>query len=234
MAQSLKRFYQDVGLAREGDGWQLALDGKPVKTPAGRALEIAHSRLADAVAAEWRAQGDKIDLASMPLTRLAMGVSDHVVPRMAAIQADALKYAETDLLCYRAETPDRLAVRQAREWQPFLDWAAREMNAPLAIATGIVAIEQDEGSLRALRDTLATLDAYRLLVAQALTARFGSLVLALAVLAGEAGALEAFQVSRLDEIFQAEIWGTDSEAEKRAQLIRREVEDLALFLSLLD
>jgi chaperone required for assembly of F1-ATPase len=234
MAPSVKRFYQQVDLARAGEGLELRLDGKPVKTPAGRPLVIAHQRLADAVAEEWRAQGEKIDLASMPLTRLMMGMNDHVAPRMAAMQADALKYAETDLLCYRAETPERLTERQARAWQPFLDWAAREMNAPLAVAAGIVAVRQDEASLAALRDRLASLDPYWLLVAQGLTARFGSLVLALAVLAGETSALEAFDISRLDEVFQAEIWGVDAEAEKRVQVIRREVEDLALFLSLLD
>ncbi|MFZ1990712.1 MAG: ATP12 family protein [Alphaproteobacteria bacterium] len=234
MRQPLKRFYSEVALAPDREAFRLTLDGKQAKTPAGRPVSIAHSRLAEAVAEEWRAQAEKIDLASMPLMRLVLSVTDHVAPRVAPAQADALKYGETDLLCYRAEAPEKLALRQAKAWQPYLDWAAREMNAPLAVAAGVVAIEQDKASLAALGAALAALDPYRLLVTQALTARFGSLVLALAVVAGRATALEAFETSRLDEIFQAEIWGADAEAERRAQVIRREVEDLARFLSLLD
>lgn len=234
MRQPLKRFYKEVALAPDGGCQKLTLDGKQAKTPAGRPISIEHPRLADAVAGEWRAQSKKVDLASMPLTRLVLSVSDHVAPRMAAAQADALKYGETDLLCYRADTPEKLARLQADIWQPYLDWAAREMNAPLAVAAGVVAIAQDEASLAALGKALAALDPYRLLVAQGLTARFGSLVLALAVVAGKASALEALEASRLDEIFQAEVWGADAEAERRAQVIRQEVEDLSLFLSLLD
>lgn len=234
MRAPLKRFYKDVALAPDDAGWQLTLDGKPTKTPAGRPVSIAHKRLADAIAEEWRGQGDKVDLASMPLTRLVMSVTDHVAPRLAATKADTLKYGETDLLCYRADTPERLVERQAAAWQPYLDWAATEMNAPLKVATGLVPVTQDEDALTSLGAVLHALDPYRLLIAHALTARFGSLVLALAVVDGKVSALEALDVSRLDEIFQAEIWGADGEAEKRTQVIRREVEDLARFLSLLD
>jgi len=234
MRQPLKRFYNEVALVRNGEGFKLVLDGKVAKTPVGRPVAIAHVRLAEAVAEEWRAQDEKIDLVSMPLTRLTLSVNDHVAPRMAATRGDALKYGETDLLCYRAAAPEKLAQRQAQVWQPYLDWAAREMSAPLAVSAGLVAIEQDEASIAALGAALAALDPYRLLVVQALTARFGSLVLALAVVAGRASALEALEVSRLDEVFQAEIWGADAEADARAQVIRREVEDLARFLSLLD
>src|SRR5262249_35237975 len=157
----------------DDEGVRLTLDGKVAKTPAGRPIAIAHPRLAEAVGQEWRTQGEKIDLATMPLTRLVLSVNDHVVPRMPAARSDAMKYGETDLLCYRAETPEKLAQRQAETWQPYLDWAAREMKARLVVATGVVAIAQEEASLAALGRALAALDPYRLLVAQALTARFG-------------------------------------------------------------
>ena len=230
----MKRFYQVVSLAPLGTGSQLLLDGKAAKTPAGNLLAVEHRRLGEAIADEWRAQDKKIELANMPMTRLAIGVADHVAPRMSDVLNDTLRYGATDLLCYRAETPERLVERQARAWQPFLDWAARDLDARLTVAVGVVAIDQDAASLAALRGKLASLDAYWLLVAQGLTMRFGSLLLALAVIEGEASALEAFEVSRIDETFQAEIWGTDAEAEKHVALIRREVENFSRFLSLLD
>lgn len=234
MPPTVKRFYQEVDLRPQREGWRLLLDGKPAKTPRGRLVAMVHRRLADAVAEEWRTQGEKIDLVSMPLTRLVMSLNDRVAPDVAATLADALKYAETDLLCYRASSPERLAERQARIWQPYLDWAAREMKAPLAVAAGVVAVAQNTASLAALRDELIKLDPYRLLVAHGMTVRTGSLVLALAVVAGQTSALDALEASRLDEIFQAELWGSDAEAERRSEVIRREVADLALFLSLLD
>ncbi|HXZ68326.1 MAG TPA: ATP12 family chaperone protein, partial [Alphaproteobacteria bacterium] len=147
----MKRFYNEVALARDGEGFRLLLDGRPAKSPAGRLIAIVHSRLAEAVAEEWRAQAENIDFASMPLTRLVLSARDHIAPRMAEAQAAALKYGETDLLCYRADSPEKLARRQAEAWQPYLDWAARDLNAPLAVAAGVVAIEQDKASLAALR-----------------------------------------------------------------------------------
>ena len=234
MRRSPKRFYEEVALALCGEGWHLMLDGKTAKTPGGRPIKIAHARLAHAIAEEWRAQAEKVDLALMPMTRLVLSVNDHVIPRLPAARGDALKYAETDLLCYRAQSPDTLVHRQAAAWQPHLDWAAQALGARLKVVTGIVAVWQEEASLAALNNALTALDPYRLLVVRALTSRFGSLVLALAVTEGEVSALEALEISRLDEIFQAEAWGLDPEAERRAQVIRREVEDLALFVSLLD
>lgn len=235
MRNTFKRFYKDVDLITEPDGtsWRLRLDGTPAKSPGGRIVVVAHRTLAEAIATEWQAQGETANLISMPMTRLTMSVLDHIAPRVAAVRQEALAYGRTDLLCYRADAPRRLAERQAAIWQPYLDWAAEALSAPLNVTSGIGAISQDEASLAALGTTLGSLDPHRLLVASALTARFGSLVLALSVVLGHADATAAFEASRLDELFQAEIWGMDAEAEERSANLRREVEELGYFLTLL-
>jgi chaperone required for assembly of F1-ATPase len=233
MPGTFKRFYSDVGLATRDGGWRLELDGKPAKTPAGRELVLAYHPLAEQVAEEWRRQGNVAQVAGMPMTRLAMSVIDHGMPRRAAMRAEALKFGETDLLCYRAEEPRALAERQAAAWQEHLDWAAARFGASLEICRGLVAHPQRKASLAALAEALDALDPWRLLIAHALTFRFGSLVLALAVVYGQLDARQAFETSRLEEIFQAETWGGDHEAEKRTAAIAAEVEDLGRFLSLL-
>ena len=232
-----KRFYTKVAVvpvADHGTPLMIELDGKPVRTPARRILKIAHNRLAEAISAEWQAQGAKVEVAAMPLTRLTMSVNDHVEPRVAGVQSEVLAYGATDLLCYRAAEPLRLFERQSALWQPYLDWASAELGAPLAATAGVKPVEQLPAALAALRNAVCAFDAYRLLALHSLTAKLGSVVLALAVLHGRATALQALEVSRLDEIFQAEIWGLDWAAEQRLAAITREVEDLARFVSLLD
>jgi len=235
MQPSFERFYKTVEIAPDDPcGWRLTLDGKPAKSPRGRAIEIAHPRLADAIGQEWRGQAETVRPATMPMTRLMMSTLDHVVPRIRAVREEALRFGTTDLLCYRANEPERLVARQKEIWQPYLDWASEALNAPLRVSQGLAVVAQDEASLSALNAALTDLDAYRLLVGHGLTTRFGSLVLALSVVRGASEAGPAFEASRLDETFQAEIWGADAEAEARAEAIRQEVDDLARFLSLLD
>jgi chaperone required for assembly of F1-ATPase len=233
MRSKFKRPYTEVALAPAGEGLELRLDETPAKTPEGRTLTIPSPRLAEAVAAEWRAQGDTVDLAAMPLTRLVIAALDQVAPRLGSVQASALRFGPTDLLCYRAAEPEKLAARQVEVWQPYLDWAETALGAPLLTQTGIIAVEQPEASLAALADAVGALDAFRLLALHGLTQRFGSLILALSVVLAAAPHEEAFAASRLDESYQEESWGSDHEAAQRSTTIAREVAELAYFLSLL-
>lgn len=229
------RFYESVSIEPgETPGrFRILLDGKPVRTPAKRAFGVGGRALAQAIAEEWAAQGARIDLAAMPMTRLAMSAADHVAPRMAEVRAEALAFAKADLLCHRADRPERLVVLQQQAWQPYLDWAAEALGARLNVGTGIAPIAQPAEAVAALSRALEALDAERLLVVHGLTHHFGSLILALAVVRGHADARAALEASRLDERFQAEVWGRDEEAEQRRARIAEEVAALARFLALL-
>jgi chaperone required for assembly of F1-ATPase len=236
MGLAPKRFCASVTIAADDahpGRFRLLLDAKPLKSPRGHAFTLAGRALAEAVAAEWRAQGERLDPSSMPMTRLATSALDHVAPRTASVQQETLAYARTDLLCHRAAAPQRLVAEQERVWQPYLDWAADALGAPLEAGPGLIAIEQAPAAREALARALAALDAERLFLVHALTHQFGSLVLGLAVVYRHAPALEALSASRLDETFQAERWGRDEEAEVRRVLIAGEVAELDRFLSLL-
>jgi chaperone required for assembly of F1-ATPase len=227
----MKRFYREVGVAEEAGAFRVLLDGKPVKTPSRNALALPTRALADAIAGEWRAQTENVDPKSMPLSGLAMAAIDGAAAERAG---QALAFARSDLLCYRAEEPAELVARQAAAWDTLLDWAAERYGARLKIASGIVFVEQSSEALAALERAVAGRSPFHLTALHSAAAITGSLVLALALADGRLTAAEAFAASRLDESFQAEKWGMDAEAEARATRLAAELAAAERFLRSLD
>ncbi len=218
-----KRFYKSTGLKAVEGGFAVTLDGRVVKTPAGRQLAAPNEGLGQALAAEWEAQKDSILPDTMPLTQLVSTALDRVGPERPAITEQMLKFAETDLLCYRADQPEELARRQQEGWQPLLDWAAASLDAPLLVTTGLLAIAQPPASLAALKRYLDRQDVWRLTAGQAACAAAGSLVLAVAMLEGRLDGGQVFALSALDETFQMERWGEDWEAAERRQRLQGDI-----------
>jgi chaperone required for assembly of F1-ATPase len=221
--KTMKRFYKRAAAAAIGDGFAVHLDGRAVKTPAGKPLAVPFQRLAEAMAAEWQDQGDDIIPASMPLTQLASTALDRIGPERAVIMEQLAHYAGTDLLCYRADSPTGLVERQSRNWQPLLDWAEREMGACLQTTTSLIAIAQPADALAALNARLESYDVWRLTVTQATCAACGSLVLGMALAEGHIDAAQAFELSQLDETYQIEQWGEDWEATQRRDALKRDL-----------
>jgi len=229
----VKRAYKTVATNRHDGGWGVALDGKPMRTPGKNALIVPSEALAAAIAAEWDAQREEIRPATMPLTRLAATAIDRTPPQRALIVAETANYADTDLVCYRADHPPALMARQHAVWQKLIDWAARRYGAALAVTSGIFPARQTPATLGAFAATVAAQDEFRLTALHNLTASCGSLVIALALFEGRLDADSAFAASQLDETFQIEAWGEDSEAAIRRRNIAADIEAAARFLALL-
>jgi chaperone required for assembly of F1-ATPase len=230
----MKRFYQNASASAAPDGgYTVLLDGKAVKTPKRAMLSLPNLPLAEAIAEEWRRQRDNIDPKTMPLTRLAFAAIDVVTPERARVADQVLKYAETDLLCYRAEDPPELVARQTRAWDPLLDWGAENYGARLKIGCGIKHIPQPPKALAGLKQAIVRHDEFELAALHTATTITGSLILALALAEEELSAGDAFAVATLDETFQAEKWGRDAEAEKRRQRLLSELTAAEVFLRLL-
>jgi chaperone required for assembly of F1-ATPase len=174
--------------------------------------------MAEAIAAEWDAQTGKVDPATMPVTRAANSAIDKVTVQFDEVVGLLSDYGGSDLLCYRAEGPMELVARQVEGWDPVLGWAASALNAPLAVTRGVVFVAQDPDVLARLRARVAALDPFRLTAFHDLVAISGSLVLALAVIDGWLPAETAWQLSRIDESWQTELWGTDDEAQKAEEV----------------
>lgn len=221
----MKKFYRAANAVTIAGGHSIQLDDKPLKTPAKAALVVPSRALAAAIAAEWHAQGEDIDLGRLPLTRLASTAIDLVATRRQAIIAETANYATTDLVCYRAAHPRALAERQQALWQPLLDWASERYDAPLLVTTGVTPVAQPPTSLAAFAAAVAAHDTMRLTALRLATAAAGSLIIALALIEDRLDADAAFAAAELDESFSIEQWGEDPEQTKRRTGLR---DDLAL------
>lgn len=220
--ERLKRFWKTVDV-REGEGgWAVLLDGRSPKTPAGAPVVLPTEAAARLVADEWAAQGEHLDPATMPAQRLAATAIDRVSQVREAVADEVAAYAGSDALCYPAEAPQSLVERQAREWTPWLDWAARDLGVRLETASGIVHRAQDPAAVARVRELALELDDLSLTGLAALTPLLGSAVLALAVQRGALSGEAAFDLSRLDEAFQESQWGVDAENAERTAARRAE------------
>ncbi len=228
-----KRFYKTVSVAEAEGGWQVCLDGRPLKTPARAPLIIGQRTLADEIAAEWDTQQEKIRPESMPLFRLVATAIDRVAARRDDVIAATVKYAETDLLCYRADMPSDLVELQARRWQPILDWARAALGAELQVTDGLRPIDQSPNALGALRGAVAQFDDLGLTGLSALAGVTGSLILALAMAHARIDAAEGGALALLDEQYQSDRWGLDPEAEERRARTRAEIAETLRFLNLI-
>jgi chaperone required for assembly of F1-ATPase len=229
----VRRVYQRVETRPVEGGWGVALDGRPLHTPAKRELTVPSAVLAAAIAAEWEAQESEIRPDGMPLMRLAATALDRTAAERDKIVAEIADYAATDLVCYRAEHPPALVARQHEAWQPLIDWAARRYDAGLAVTAGVLPQPQSPAALRTFAVVVAAFDDFRLTALQTTTAACGSLVIALALFEGRLDAEAAFAVSQLDETFQIEAWGEDAEATRRRELLAADIAAAARFVELL-
>jgi chaperone required for assembly of F1-ATPase len=233
-ADLAKRFYQKVTIDGERGRAALLLDGKPVRTPGKASLTLPTRALAEAVAEEWRAQGERIDPLTMPFTRLANSAIDGVVGREQAVIDDIMAYAGSDLLCYRAQGPAGLVKAQASHWDPVLAWANTTLGAPLILAEGVVHVVQPDASLARLKQIFAGWDAFSLAALHVMTALTGSALLALAVAEGRLTPEQAWAAAHVDEDWQFSQWGEDAEAAERRTNRWRDFAAAAKTLALTD
>lgn len=208
-----KRFYETAGVAEIDEGFAVQLDGKPILTPARNRLSLPTRALAELIAGEWNAQEEEIDPVSMPVTRIVNTALDGVALDPQAVKEDILRFAGTDLLCYRADGPDALVLRQAESWDPILEWAHVALNARFVLAEGIVHAAQPKETIAALGAHLMAYENPIVLAGlHSMTTLTGSALLALATAREEINAEQAWQAAHVDEDWNADQWGADQQA----------------------
>ncbi|MBS7698208.1 MULTISPECIES: ATP12 family protein [unclassified Chelatococcus] len=213
-----KRFYTVAGVDARPDGFALVLDGRGARTPGRKSLQFPTSALAEAVAAEWAAQEGVIDPRQMPLTRLANSAIDGVADNGEAVAAEIVRYAGSDLLCYRADHPEKLVTRQTALWDPVLAWAKAELGARFILAEGVMHVEQPAAALEAVAARVERYtEPFALAALNVMTTLSGSVLLALAVAEGHLSPAEAWTAAHVDEDSQIEVWGEDEEASARRE-----------------
>jgi chaperone required for assembly of F1-ATPase len=215
-----RRFYEAASVVEGEGGFARTLDGRPVKTPAGRALAAPVCAIAEAIADEWRAQGEHVDPATMPLTRLANSIIDGVADTPAPVADEIAKFLSSDLVFYRADSPERLVTRQSQTWDPLIAWARDELGARFVLGEGVVFVKQPAEALAAARaalpqDLASAPNVWRLGALNAITTLTGSALIALAMLYGRLSVEEAWAAAHVDEDWNMETWGQDTLALER-------------------
>ena len=211
-----QRFYEHATVGRRDGGFAVLLDGREIRTPARKPLAVPSERLAEAIAAEWQAQGARIDPAAMPLTRIVNTAIDGVAAEIDAVRADIVKFAASDLLLYRADGPEALVEAEDKHWSPLVEWARRALDAHFILGEGVMHVTQDAAALAAIDRSLARFDALGLAALHTITTLTGSAIIALAVADGRLGAEAAWEAAQVDEDWQMRQWGADETALARA------------------
>jgi chaperone required for assembly of F1-ATPase len=213
-----KRFYAQAHFDLRDGVHALLLDGKPAKTPGRNSLALPTEHAAKLVADEWQQQGEQIDPATMPVTRIVNSALDGVAREIDAVRDEIVKYAGSDLVCYRAAEPEGLVQTQALLWDPVLDFARHDLGARLVLAEGVMFVDQPEHAMAAVRRAVEEVEgAIALACLHVMTTLTGSALIALAVARGNMTPETAWAATHADEDFQMRIWGADAEA-----LARRE------------
>ena len=228
----MKRFYKDATVGGEPtDGFVVLLDGLPIKTPGKRGLALPTHGVAHAVAEEWQAQGEEVDPASMPMMRYAATAIDRITTQRQAVVDEIAAFGAHDLLCYREQEPTLVAL-QIKSWQPLLDWAARELLAPLEVTQGIASIAQPAQSLRNLTVEVSVCTDMQLSALHTVTSITGTLVGSLALIKGHVNVAALWEAAIIDEQFQADKWGVVDDAEERLEARREAMSEAARFFDL--
>ncbi|MBO0764152.1 MAG: ATPase [Hyphomicrobiaceae bacterium] len=235
MTAAPKRFYRAASVEGTAAGFRVLLDGRPARTPARKEVAVPSRPLAEALAAEWAAQADEIDPASMPLSRLVNSALDGVTGCEAEARAEIVKYAGSDLVCYRAAAPHEgeLARRHAEAWDPVLAWARAELNVHLRVGQGIFPVAQPRAATATIQAILAGLNPLALTAHHVMTTLTGSALLALAHGRGRLTAEEAWAAAHIDEDWQISQWGEDAEAKSRRKRRWGEMQAASRLLQLL-
>ena len=230
----MRRFWKVAEVVDSGAGFGVALDDRPVKTPARAELVVPTRMLAEAIAAEWNECGETIDPRAMQLTALANAAVDQVAPDKASFAAILARYAESDLTCYRAEGPDMLVARQEERWDALLAWARRRYDVDFACVSGVMHVSQPAETVKKLGHAVTALGAFHLAGLSPLVTIGGSLVAGLAVLEEMMPAEDAWEAVSLDDRWQLEQWGDDAEARLALDARHRDFMAAARFLELLN
>lgn len=228
-----RRFYEAVSVAACDEGYAVLLDGRELRTPARHRLVLPTAELAEAVAGEWRGQGERIDPSTMPVTRIVNSALDGVALVREEVAADIVRFADSDLVCYRAEGPEELVSAQSARWDPIVRWAREALSVRLVLGEGVMHVAQHHETAETIAGAVCRYGTLGLAALHVMTTLTGSCVIALAVAEGELSPEEAWAAAHVDEDWQNALWGVDAEAAARREMRWREMAAAGRIVALL-
>lgn len=210
----MKRFYKAVAVEPAQGAWQVKLDGRAIKTQGGKAQLSPTQQLADAMAREWDEQGEELDPRSFQFRDLTDYAIDKVAPAPQSTIDKLVAYAETDTLCYRADPDEALYERQQQVWEPILTRIEAREGVRFTRISGIMHQAQPNDTLTRLRASLEQFDPFLLAGLQTLSSLATSFGIGLEALQNEFSPGALWDAANLEELWQEELWGVDTEAQE--------------------
>ena len=219
-----KRFWKDARVVDLNDGYVVELDGRVIRTPSKALLKVDFRKIADQIAFEWMAQEEIVNPATMPNTRMANSVIDKIMVNKEAVIEMLSDYSGSDLLCYRAVSPQGLISQQNEIWNPILEWSKDVFLAPMVTTAGVMHIKQNNNSMNIYRNELKKMNLYQLAGMHDLITISGSFVIAMALISNHLNISDAWHAATVDERWQEMQWGIDDEASEALEKKRKDFE----------
>ncbi|XP_028355769.1 ATP synthase mitochondrial F1 complex assembly factor 2 isoform X3 [Physeter macrocephalus] len=204
-----KRFYQNVSITQGEGGFEINLDHRKLRTPQAKLFTVPSEALAVAVATEWDCQQDTIKTYTMHLTTLCNTSLDNPTQRdKDQLIRAATKFLDTDTVCYRVEEPETLVELQRNEWDPVIGWAERRYGVKIGSSTSIMGPSIPARTREVLVSHLASYNMWALQGIEFVVSQLKSLVLTLGLIDLHLTVEQAVLLSRLEEAFQIQKWGS--------------------------
>lgn len=213
----MKRFWKEVTVAQVNGGWQVALDGRLIKTQGKQAQIVPGRALTELLAREWAMQGEEVDPASFSHRDMADYAIDMIASGEDDVVTKLLGFMDTDTLCYRADPDEAFYRRQLEVWEPLLTAFEQREGVKVERASGVLHRPQPVETLTSLKVKLESLDPLLLAALFTLTSLSASLVIGLTALEDNADAEVLWSAANLEEDWQIELWGEDYEATARRE-----------------
>ncbi|XP_056325220.1 ATP synthase mitochondrial F1 complex assembly factor 2 [Danio aesculapii] len=204
-----KKFYETVSITQgEGGLFEINLDKRKLKTPSGKLFTVPNEALAIAVANEWDVQKDTLKFYTMHLTTLCNTALDNPTQRTKEqMISAALKFLETDTICYRVEEPPGLVELQTNEWDPVMNWIEQRYNVVIGSSASIMGPQISEETKETFHQHLNSFNFWSLTGLEFVINQLKSLVLSFALIDRHLNVEEAVLLSRLEEEYQIRSWG---------------------------
>ncbi len=236
----MKRFYKVVTTSQTPNGFEIHLDGRPVKTESKRVLCTENENIATHIMREWAEQEEVIIPDRMPLTQILNTRIDRVsnVQERDGMSKAVLKYIDTDLICYLAADPPELFEAQEKIWAPVRTFLTEKFGCDLQVTETIAAIKQDEALHEIMRDYVQGLNDELFTLLQLVTSVSGSLFLAVAFVEKNITSDELYRACYIEEDFKDALYnidkyGRDPALEEKQDAVKRDMDAAALYLSCL-
>ena len=230
----MKKFWEKVSIKKiSSDSFCVMLDKRILKTPLKRDLILPNLNLAEEIVKEWDQDSKKINTESMIFYGLISTSLDKIIDNKNLYINDILDYVDTDLICYRAESPKELVELQKNKWDPIILFIEKYIGIKVQVFQGIFPKKQHTTVHTKLTNLINQFSIFEISVLHRITNITGSIFLSLCVLKKDISKKEVFELSVLDELWQSENWGFDEEISQKRKEISIELNRSIFFLECL-